>query len=339
MRRILLSLAGIFLIVILGLTAAIYLKAQHFLRASPETPGRDVVFTVEQGQTFDQVARALEAEGVITSARYFIFLGKWEKRLGSVQAGDFQLSTGWPPAQVLETLATGKPILYRLSIREGLTWWETAQVIEDQGFANASEIKTLVHDPELLKKYRIPFENAEGFLFPETYLLKRPGRQDARFIVELLLKTFWDKTARIWAEHGEPDAAALARLVTLASLVERETGVPAERARVAGVYTKRLARNMLLQCDPTIIYGLGTAFDGNIRRSHINDAANLYNTYQRAGLPPGPICSPGLDALKAASDPEEHDYLYFVATGDGGHVFSKTLDEHNRAVRQYQLRR
>lgn len=338
MRRILLSLVALLLLVILGLAGLVYIKAQHFLTASPETPGRDVVFTVEQGQTFDQVARGLEAEGLITNARHFMFLGKWEKRLGSIQAGDFQLSTGWPPTRILETLATGKPILYRLSIREGLTWWETAQVIEDQGFANASEIKALVHDPELLQKYRIPFDNAEGFLFPETYLLKRPGRQDARFIVELLLKTFWDKTARLWAEHGEPNATELSRLVILASLVERETGVPEERARVAGVFTKRLARNMLLQCDPTIIYGLGTAFDGIIRRSHLNDAANPYNTYQRPGLPPGPICSPGLEAIKAAVEPEEHDYLYFVAAGDGGHVFSKTLDEHNRAVRQYRLR-
>ncbi|GAB7079696.1 endolytic transglycosylase MltG [Megalodesulfovibrio paquesii] len=340
MRRILLSLVAVLLLVTLGLAGLIYVKAQLFLKTAPETPGREVVFTVDQGQTFDQVARSLEAEGLITSARHFIFLGKWEKRLGSIQAGDFQLSTGWTPEQILETLATGKPILYRLSIREGLTWWETAQVIEEQGFANATDIKALVHDTELLHKYRIPFENAEGFLFPETYLLKRPGRQDARFIVELLLKTFWEKTARLWTTRpgGEPDAKELARLVTLASLVEKETGVPEERARVAGVYTRRLARNMLLQCDPTTIYGLGTSFDGNLKRSHLNDADNPYNTYQRPGLPPGPICSPGLEAIKAALHPEEHDYLYFVSMGNGTHAFSKSLEEHNRAVRKYQLR-
>lgn len=128
-------------------------------------------------------------------------------------------------------------------------------------------------------------------------------------------------------------------LVILASLVEKETGLPSERGLVAGVYANRLRLGMLLQCDPTIIYGVGESFSGAIRRSQLENPKNLYNTYQHPGLPPGPICSSGLDALGAAANPPKHDYLYFVATGiDGGHTFSKTLAEHNKAVQVYRAR-
>lgn len=136
----------------------------------------------------------------------------------------------------------------------------------------------------------------------------------------------------------EPEA--LRRLVILASLVEKETGLPQERGRVAGVYANRMRLGMLLQCDPTIIYGVGESFTGSILRSQLADARNLYNTYQHPGLPPGPICSSGLSALQAAFTPEEHNYLYFVATGlsDGSHTFSRTLQEHNKAVQVYRAR-
>ena len=138
-------------------------------------------------------------------------------------------------------------------------------------------------------------------------------------------------------EDLDPDA--LRRLVILASLVEKETAIPGERARVAGVYANRLRLGMLLQCDPTIIYGVGESFTGSIRKSQLNDAKNSYNTYIHAGLPPGPVCSPGLEAIKAAAIPERHDFLYFVATGvDGGHSFSKTLNDHNKAVQIYRSR-
>jgi UPF0755 protein len=136
------------------------------------------------------------------------------------------------------------------------------------------------------------------------------------------------------------DPAALGALVVLASLVEKETALPAERARVAGVYANRLRLGMLLQCDPTIIYGVGPGFSGSILRSQLRNAANPYNTYKHAGLPPGPICSPGLAAFLAAALPEQHAFIYFVATGlaDGSHVFSKSSAEHNAAVRKYRAR-
>ena len=138
---------------------------------------------------------------------------------------------------------------------------------------------------------------------------------------------------------SEIDKDALRQALTLASLVEKETGLPTERPRVAGVYTNRIQKNMLLQCDPTIIYGIGPSFSGPIRRSHLKDATNLYNTYIHPGLPPSPICSFGVDAFASALLPEQHGYLYFVATGLGkDHTFSKNLREHNRAVSVYRAR-
>ena len=248
------------------------------------------------------------------------------------------LHTGWLPEKVLETLVLGKPILYRLSLREGLTWWETARIVEEAGYATFEDFALTIQDKELLARYHVPFDSAEGFLFPETYLLQRPKEKNARPIVEMLLKTFWDRATRVWPE-GRPEPEVLKHAVILASMVERETGVPAERPTVAGVFAKRLKIGMLMQCDPTVIYGLGPSFDGNLTRAQLNDADNPYNTYQRRGLPPGPICSPGLDALLAAVNPEDHDYLYFVSKNDGSHHFSKNLREHNNAVRTYQLKR
>ena len=154
-----------------------------------------------------------------------------------------------------------------------------------------------------------------------------------------MVDNFWRKTANVWPDGKKPGPSQTEQLKTwviLASIVEKETGIDAERARVAGVYQNRINKGMLLQADPTVIYGLGPNFDGNLRRRDLDDPNNLYNTYQRPGLTPGPICSFGAAALAAAVRPEAHNYLYFVAKFDGGeHVFSTNLNDHNKAVRQY----
>jgi UPF0755 protein len=228
-----------------------------------------------------------------------------------------------------------------------------------------------------LREHGIPFANAEGFLFPETYLMKKPrqplDREQAGIVASTMVRMFWRRTESLWTPppldgeqredaanpldpphpEEEPEAgkksapgvsrpvdpSAVRHLVILASLVEKETGLPAERGLVAGVYANRLRLGMLLQCDPTVIYGIGERFAGAILRSQLDDPGNPYNTYRHPGLPPGPICSPGLSSLRAAFAPDAHGYLYFVATGlDGGHTFSKTLQEHNQAVRLYRAR-
>lgn len=434
MKRFFLRFLGLLVFALLIGGGIVAYDAWRFLSTPAESPGREIVITIAPGATFDRVAWDLKKAGAIGDVDRFRLLAQAQKALGRVKAGEFAVHTGWTPAQVLYQITEGRPVLYRLFVREGLTWWQTAREVERQGFARYEDFKAVIHDPEFLRAHHIPFHNAEGFLFPETYMMKKPRQPldetQAREVADMLVRMFWKRAdplvralpskaaaaapavaeaeglaaaapspatappsissaippavledgaaapvppsgnataetpgageARVPAAEANATASAmpgrtnatapaaaaalvrpeaLRQLVVLASLVERETGVPTERGLVAGVFANRLRLGMLLQCDPTIIYGLGEEFSGPIRRSQIDDLKNVYNTYQHFGLPPGPICSPGLDSLKAAAAPPRHDFLYFVATGlGGGHTFSKTLGEHNRAVQVYRQR-
>ena len=339
-RRPLLWLLTLVLIVCLGAGGYAWYDVRNFLDTPPQTPGKNLIVDIEPGMNLNQVAAMLEKEGVITSAPRFQLLVRYKEKSRHLQAGRFLVSTGWLPETVLDMLVSGKAMLYRLTLREGLAWWDVAELVEEGGFCKAADFTSVIHDPEFLRHWGIPFDSAEGFLFPDTYLLPHPrelNRDAARAVANRLVEMFWRRADKLWPDGKRPAPDELKRLVTLASIVEKETSVPEERARVAGVYANRLEKNMLLQADPTVIYGLGRTFDGPLLRSHLENANNRYNTYQNPGLPPGPICSFGTSALKAAISPEKHDYLYVVATGrDRGHNFSKTLSEHNRAVRDYR---
>lgn len=314
-------------------------EVQSFLGTAPETPGRSVIIDIDPGMTLAQVSARLEKEGVITNDSRFQLLARWENKGRNLQAGRFLLNTGWMPEQVLEMLTSGRSMLYKVTLREGLPWWGVAEILEKEGFCKAEDFATVIHSKDFLQHWSIPFDSAEGFLFPETYLLPHPrelNMEAARAVADRLVEMFWKQADKLWIE-GRPAQSDLKRLVTLASIVEKETSVPSERARVAGVYNNRLRRNMLLQADPTVIYGMGPEFKGRLLYKHLDDKKNVYNSYQHPGLPPGPICSFGAAALQAALSPEDHSFLYFVATGKGReHTFSKTLSEHNRAVREYR---
>jgi UPF0755 protein len=378
MKKWILRVFSFLVLALLLVVGGVAYDAYRFLNTPASDQPQDIIISIAPGSTFDRVAWDLKKAGAITDVDRFRILAYTENALGRVKAGEFQINTGWTPEQVLYQITEGQAVLYRLFIREGLTWWETARAVEAQGFARYEDFKAVIHDPDFLREHHIPFANAEGFLFPETYLLKRPrdplDRQQAHDVASTMVRMFWRKSEPLWqdlpgkaaptAAHKPPagamsspvptvpaeppagprtpaevDPTALRRLVTLASLVEKETGVPAERGLVAGVFANRLRLGMLLQCDPTIPYGIGEKFSGAIRRSQLDDPKNLYNTYQHPGLPPGPIASAGLHSLRAAAAPDEHEYLYFVATGvDAGHTFSKTLNEHNKAVQVYRSR-
>lgn len=332
-------------LLLLGLAACgwLWYEAHVFLTSAPETPGRERLFDVAPGARLNQVADNLARQGLVTDARKFRLLARYKQWENRLQAGRFALSTGWTPEMVLDALVNGKPVLFRITVPEGLTWWQTGRLLEEAGLVRFEDFRQVIMDPDFLRHYGIPFATAEGFLMPDTYLLKKDDAPDdaqfkaqARAVAGRMVDNFWRKAASVWPSGIKPKTQELKKWVILASIVEKETGIDAERPRVAGVYQNRLARKMPLQADPTVIYGLGSNFDGNLRRRHLDDAANLYNTYQRPGLPPGPICSFGTAALAAAVSPEVHDFLYFVARTDGGeHVFSTNLTDHNRAVRQY----
>lgn len=353
-----LLIPAITLILLLACAAFwVWHEADAFLETAPSAQGEQVIVDIPQKAAMSQIADLLAERGIITNARNFRWLARFRNKDQKLQAGRFALRTDWLPDQVLETLVNGKPVLYRVTIPEGLTWWQTGKLLEEVGLARYEDFRNVVFDPDFLRHYGIPFKSAEGFLMPDTYLVHRPDspmptgnepdseenrkikeewQKQARSVAGRMVDNFWRKADSLW-NGARPDREALKKAAILASIVEKETRLDEERSRVAGVYANRIDKNMLLQADPTVIYGLGEEFNGQLLRKHLNDASNPYNTYQRAGLPPGPISSFGAAALKAALYPEKHDYIYFVAKTDGGaHVFSRTLDEHNRAVDDYR---
>ena len=333
-KRTVIFIAAFFLFLAGILAGAGYVK--HSMTGMQGSNGREVLVRIAPGESFSQVRSKLTQKDLLQSPQIFSLWAKVTGKAARVQAGEFRLNSSWSQKRILDELVFGREALHELRIPEGLAWWEAAEIAEKAGFCAARSFSRLVTNSTFLKKQNILAPTAEGFLFPDTYLLPRRNEKSADRVISRLTDRFWEATGDLW---GNMDFPAIRDKVTLASLVEKETGVAEERHRIAGVFVNRLKRGMRLQCDPTVIYGIGPEFDGNLKRKHLNNPANKYNTYRHGGLPPGPICSPGLDSIKAALNPEEHDFLYFVSRGDGTHKFSKTLAEHNRAVRRFQLRR
>lgn len=301
------------------------------LRA-PSADTSEIVFEVPRGATLDGVARALEAAGVVRSALTFGLLARVRGHAGTLRAGEYSLSASLPAETVLERIASGAVMTHRVVVPEGLTMAEVAARLEAAGLTDAGEFLAVVRDPALPGALGVEGENLEGYLFPETYELARglPPREIARTMVEQFLRV-WRPMAGRAAERG----LSMRKVVVLASLVEKETAAHDERPLVAAVFLNRLARGMRLETDPSVIYGISD-FDGNLRRAHLEDAHNPYNTYVFAGLPPGPISNPGQASLHAVVEPADADYLFFVARNDGTHQFSKTYEDHARAVARYQ---
>jgi UPF0755 protein len=297
--------------------------------------GNDVVFVVPPGAPLGRVARDLEAAGLVRSHFAVEALGRLLGVADELRSGEYALSASLSPAQILARIVAGRVRTLEVVIPEGLTAAEIARRLDDAGLADAGAFLTVVRDAELPAALGVEGESLEGYLFPETYHLARG--LDPREIA----RTFVAEFLRAWPSL-EPDARArglsMRETVTLASIVEKETGAPGERPLIASVFHNRLARRMRLESDPTTIYGI-PAFDGNLRRTDLEDARNPYNTYRIPALPPGPIANPGRAALRAVVEPAPSEYLYFVSRNDGTHVFSRSYDDHTRAVHRYQRSR
>ncbi len=298
-------------------------------------PQGGVIFGVPKGATLATVAHDLEAAGLIREGRYLQWYGRYTGQANRIRAGEYQLSGELVPDTLLALLVSGKSVSYSLTLLEG---WNIRQV-RTAVAANDVLVQTLegVDDAELMARLGLPGEHPEGRFFPDTYRFTR-GMTDLEFLQRAQLKMD-EELAATWARRAEsvPLASPYEALI-LASIIERETGQADERPQIGGVFARRLQKGMKLQTDPTVIYGMGERFKGNIRRKDLLEDTP-YNTYVHTGLPPTPICMPGRDALLAAVDPAPGKTLYFVARGDGTHVFSATLAEHNAAVRKYQLKR
>jgi UPF0755 protein len=254
---------------------------------------------------------------------------------GQVQAGEYLFRDAASPEEILARLVAGDVRRFPFTVPEGLTLVEIAARFEKDGFGSAGEFLQVASDPALMERYLPGAESLEGYLFPETYTLDG-GTTAERLIMAMLDECNRRLTPELLAA-AKKNGLDRRQLVTLASIVQKEAGNNDEMPLIAAVFHNRLQRKIALQADPTVIYGLDE-FDGNLTRKHLQ-TPTPYNTYTRPGLPPGPIANPGMAALQAAAHPADVDFLYFVARGDGTHAFSRTLKEHNQAVRRYQLRR
>ena len=285
-----------------------------------------------------QMGNRLAQAGVVQSARAFR-LAVWLRGSGRrLQAGEYRFDRPMTAAEVADKIARGDVHVRAVTFREGLTVREMAAVFETAGFGAASDFIAASKKAELIQGLDPQAPDLEGYLFPDTYTL--PRSTSAAQLVERMVARFQKAMTPELRQQAADRGLSVRQLVTLASLVEKETAKPEERPIVAGVYTNRLRIGMGLQCDPTVIYALMLAgrYDGNIRKGDLQ-IDSPYNTYRYAGLPPGPIAAPGEAALHAAANPADVPYLYFVSRNDGSHVFSTTLEEHNRAVNEFQRRR
>ena len=331
LRRLGIILIGLIVLALIAGVGAFYVYQQSI--NTPLALEEDYRLQVPQGASLRRVATELEAEGVLPEALWLRVYGRVSGKASQIKAGEYALPVGTTPVELLDKLVSGEVVQYQLTIVEG---WTFAQLMTVMGQHDALE-NTLqgLDGAEIAQRLGTSETHPEGWFYPETYRFPR-GTTDLAFLrrahqmMRQRLEQEWEGRA-----EGLPLKSPYEALI-LASIIERETGVPSERDRIAGVFVRRLQRGMRLQTDPTVIYGMGDAFDGDIRYRDLR-RDTPYNTYTRSGLPPTPIAMPSGEALHAALHPADGDELYFVSRGDGSHVFSATLEEHNRAVRRYQL--
>lgn len=290
---------------------------------------------VEPGRSFTSVARELEQTGVVADERALRLLARFEGTDRAIHAGVYRFAEAKSPLEVLKVLRNGRVEMAHTTIPEGLRMYEVVERCVTSGLGSMERYVHLLNDARFISTLGLDLSSLEGYLFPETYHFA-PGTSEEvvlRTMVEQLQAHLTPKLLEAAQKHGLTQH----ELVTLASIIQMEAGNEAEMPRIAAVFHNRLRRNMRLQSDPTVIYALED-FDGNLTRAHLHKY-HPYNTYTISGLPPGPIACPGNAALHAAAFPADDDALYFVATKQGGHHFSRTLREHNNAVRRYQLGR
>ena len=296
----------------------------------------NTVVEIAPGEPLGAVAEGLARRGLVTHPRLFSFLARRAGKAGRIRAGEYALEPGASPASLLEQFVEGRVVLHPVTLVEGWTIAEALSAIQSNPVLKRTLAASL--DTSVMARLGSIGLEPEGEFFPDTYLMPR-GASDLD-VLKVAHARMIDRLSAAWAAR-RPDLPLTTpyEALVLASIVEKETGAPEERPRIAAVFINRLRRGMRLQTDPTVIYGLGEGYDGSLHKRDLL-ADTPYNTYTRSGLPPTPIALPGAAALAAAVRPADAEDLYFVATGlgDGRHEFSRTLAEHNAAVARYLQR-
>jgi peptidoglycan lytic transglycosylase G len=303
-----------------------------FLSTSPQSG--TVEIRIEQGEPFSAVVRKLREHQVVTNEKLFLLWARYFGLEKKIHWGLYRFELPLSPAEILHRMVLGQGIFQRVTIPEGLTIKEVADLLDKMGIVPEEKFLAAAQDPELLSSLGLQDKGIEGYLFPNTYsfIPDTPPREIILKMAEQFRKIFEPLEGQQKENHGLTPH----QIVTLASMIEKETGVEAERPLVSAVFHNRLKLKMPLQSDPTVIYGLKD-FNGKLTRKDLHDSSP-YNTYRIPGLPPGPICNPSTSSLKAALRPAPAPFLYFVSRNDGTHLFSENLEAHNQAVKVYQPR-
>lgn len=302
---------------------------------APLSNNQQVLLDVSSGKTFYQVSRELQQKKLIRKAFYFKLLVKIFNS-HHLPAGEYKLSSSQSIFQQFQILRQGQAHYTFVSFPEGLNHYEMAEVLKNNNFPQYEDFLKKVWDKQLVKELlNQEFDSLEGYLFPETYPLNKYS--SATTLIKSMVQNFLKNYHKVQKSHS----LSRHQIITLASLIEKETSLIKEAPLVASVFYNRLKKNMKLQTDPTILYGMflnrGFSIEKNIRKKDIL-ASTKYNTYVIKGLPPGPISNPGLQSLKASFNPAKTNYFYFVSRNDGSHDFSKNYEEHKKKVYQFQIK-
>lgn len=334
-RRGLTIIAGFILLILVSAAGIVrYLMVTPYKGFSaPKT-----VVTIQSGSSVNMIAKMLSKKGIIRHPLLLTSIFIFRKTEGQSKAGDYVFDRALSPVEVYEKLMKGEIFYSVVTVPEGSNLFDIASIAEAKRVGKLEEFENTLQSKELISVVRSiapGVASAEGFLFPDTYFLgKTDGPQK---LILVMLGEFRKHYGVQEQERAKALGMTTVQVITLASLIEKETAQPSERPLISGVFRNRLKRSMLLQCDPTVIYAmlLTGDYNGRILRQDLQ-RDSPYNTYMRAGLPPGPICNPGEASIQAALYPQETDKLYFVSKNDGTHYFAATLEEHNRAVQRYQ---
>jgi UPF0755 protein len=333
MRLIRLFKSAVAGVLICGLAASAWLS--HFALTPIDVPADARELLVKPGRSARAVSRDLVSVGVFQEPWSFVLLARLLQQDNAMKAGSYELPSRITPYRLLEMVARGEVSQAQITFIEGWTFAQMRAALAQH--PSVAHDASALGEAEILRAIGATETHPEGLFFPDTYYFS-PGTRDLKILARAY-NTMRTRLEALWATRapGLPYASPYEAL-TMASIVEKETGLDADRKMIAAVFVNRLKRSMRLQTDPTVIYGLGAGFDGNLRKVDL-ETDSPYNTYMRTGLPPTPIALPGQSALEAALQPAPSQALYFVARGDGSSHFSDNLDEHNRAVREYQLGR
>jgi peptidoglycan lytic transglycosylase G len=326
-RRALTFFCSFFLLALIG-GLAFLSQLQPF-----GNPSQRQIFEIPQGASFSQISSVLHERQLIKSDWAFSWMGRILGADRNIIPGEYELHGGMAPADVLNKITKGAVVEYTVTIPEGYSIEQIAGILQEKGLSDQDGFIQLTKDRDFLTQLNFQVEDLEGYLFPDTYHFTR------QMTPKGMIQTMVARFKQTWTDQLQARASELGmsihEIMTLASVIEKETGLAQERGLISGVFHNRLRKKIPLQSDPTVIYALAQ-FDGDLRKKDLT-VDSPYNTYRFRGLPPGPIANPGEASIRAALYPIPTPYLYFVSRNDGSHQFSATLDEHNLAVKKFQL--